>query len=217
MEEYLESVENGVRWLDLENNSDYEVNKSILISSTDVRKSNSAAMYLALSSYVANDNNIVNNDNDIDKVMPLMEDLFLSQGYVEYSSEAPFENYLIMGIGKAPLVMIYEAQFLYQASSPAGSLNDDMVLMYPNPTIFSKHILIPLSEGGERLGELLQNDPELQRLAIEYGFRNVNTAYFQEYKTKNNLAIPDALVDIVEPPSYEVLERMIQLIESKYQ
>jgi hypothetical protein len=217
VEAYLELVSDEKRWNELMENTQYEVNKSLLVTSTDVRKSNSAAMYLALASYVANGNNIIEDQADIDSVLPLMEDLFLKQGYVEYSSAAPFENYLVMGMGKAPLVMIYEAQFLYQASSPEGSLTDDMVLMYPNPTIFSKHILIPLSEEGERLGDLLQTDPVLQELQIEHGFRNENTAYFQQFKATNNLAIPDVLVDIVEPPSYEVLERMIQLIEAKYE
>ena len=216
MERYLQLVKDDRRWIDLENNTRYPVNKSILISSTDIRQSNSAAMYLGLSSFVANGNNVVQSQAEISELMPLMEDLFLKQGYVEYSSQAPFNDYLIMGMGKAPMVMIYEAQFLYQAATPDSSLMPDMVLMYPEPTIFSKHILIPLSEGGERLGELLQDDPELKRLAIEHGFRNDDVAYFQEFSKRHQLAVPDAIVNVVEPPSYEVLEQMIQLIEQKY-
>ena len=45
--------------INLPSNTAYPVNKSILITTTDVRKSNSAAMYLAIVSYVANGNNIV--------------------------------------------------------------------------------------------------------------------------------------------------------------
>jgi len=213
---YLQLVSEGKRWSELQNNSKYPVNKSVLIASTDVRKSNSAAMYLALASFVANGNNVVQNETDIQKVIPLMEDLFLKQGYTEYSSEAPFEDYLVMGMGKAPLVMIYEAQFISQAINGNGGTGSDMVLIYPEPTIYSKHILLALSENGARLGELLQNDPELQRLEAEYGFRNANTAYFQEIKNKGSLSLPDTLVNVIEPPSYEILEQMIQLIEQKY-
>jgi hypothetical protein len=216
MGKYLQIVAAGDRWIDLQDNNSYEVNKSILISSTDVRKSNSAAMYLSLSSYVANGNNIVQNQAEIQAVMSLMESLFLKQGYVEYSSEAPFEDYLVMGMGKAPLVMIYEAQFLYQAALPQGSLSPEMVLIYPEPTVFSKHILVALSEAGGRLGEALVNDPELQRLAIEHGFRSKDTAYFREFVNQNQLTVPDSIVDVIEPPSYEVLEQMIQIIEGKY-
>jgi hypothetical protein len=214
IEAYLALVASGQRWSDLERNADYDVNKIVLITSTDVRKSNSAAMYLALASFVANDNNIVGSISDAHEMLPFLESLFLEQGYVEYSSAVPFENYLIMGMGKTPLVMIYEAQFV--AAAAEGTLRPDMALMYPEPTIFSKHILVTFSEGGEKLGELLQTDPDLQRLAVEHGFRTNDVAYFREFTGTYQLAMPDALVEVVEPPSYEVLEGMIQQIESKY-
>ena len=44
----LAMSEKGVRWRDLKDNTAFPTGKSILINSTDVRKSNSAAMYLAL-------------------------------------------------------------------------------------------------------------------------------------------------------------------------
>jgi hypothetical protein len=216
MAAYLELVEEGTRWSDLAHNDAYDVNKSVLITSTDVRKSNSAAMYLALASYVANDNNIVQSLAKARPLMPLLESLFLKQGYVEYSSAVPFNDYLIMGMGKAPLVMMYEAQFVYEAAVSEGAIRPEMVLMYPQPTIFSKHILVTFSEAGQKLGEALQTDPDLQRLAIEHGFRNDDVAYFREFTNKNEVAVPDVLVDVIEPPSYAVLEGMIQQIEKKY-
>lgn len=173
-------------------------------------------MYLALASYVANDDTIVQNDAQADAVLPLMETLFLQQGFTEASSETPFEDYLVMGPGKAPMVMVYESQFLSRAAMPNGGVGQNMVLLYPEPTIFTKHILLPITEGGERLGEALTTDPELQRLAIEYGFRNNNTAYFQEWIDQHGIQVPMNLVNVVEPPSYEVLEGMIQQIEQKY-
>lgn len=216
MEAYLRYVEEGARWRALNESDAYPVNKNILIASTDVRKSNSAAMYLSLASYVANGNNIVQDDAQMQKILPLMEALFLKQGYTEYSSEAPFEDYLVMGPGKSPMVMIYEGQFIYQSTQPNG-ISSDMALMYPEPTIYSKHILVAFSEGGQRLGELLMNDPELQKLAIEHGFRNNNVEYFKQFKQSHGLALPDNLVDVIDPPSYEMLERMIQQIEKQYQ
>jgi hypothetical protein len=217
MERYLELVDQGMRWSDLKANSAYDVNKSVLIASTDVRKSNSAAMYLGLASFVANGNEAVKNEEEVEQAIPLLEALFLKQGYVAYSSEVPFQDYLVMGMGKAPLVMIYEAQFLYQAATAEAGLLPDMVLMYPEPTIFSKHILIPLSEAGERLGELLSEDPTLKHLAIEHGFRNDDIARFREFAETHDISMPDTLVDVIEPPSYEILEHMIVLIEQKYQ
>jgi len=214
MAKLLEITEEGKRWIDLEGNEVYPVNKRILVTSTDVRKSNSAAMYLSLASFVANERNVVRDASDVNEVMGLMEALFLEQGYVEYSSAVPFENYLIMGMGKSPLVMIYEAQFIGAAAN--GKTTPEMVLMYPEPTIFSKHILVSFSEGGERLGELLRDDADLQRLAIEHGFRNDDLAYFQQFVSDQDLAMPTSIVNVVEPPNYEVLEEMIQQIEKKY-
>ena len=52
MKKLLELVSQETRWNQLLDNTEYDVNKRILISSTDVRKSNSAAMYLSLASYL---------------------------------------------------------------------------------------------------------------------------------------------------------------------
>ncbi|HVP22129.1 MAG TPA: hypothetical protein VMS73_09745 [Anaerolineaceae bacterium] len=215
MAAYLQMVTDNKRWTDLKNNADYNINKSILITSTDVRQSNSAAMYLALASYVANGNNVIQSDADIQKVLPIVEPLFLKQGFSEYSSEVPFQDYLSMGVGKAPMVMIYEAQYIAQAAIQNG-ITSDMVLMYPEPTIYSKHILVALTPNGQKLGELLQNDPDLQRLAVENGFRNSNVDLFKLVKSTRNLTMPDSLVNVVDPPSYEILEKTIQQIEQKY-
>src|SRR4030095_6448927 len=105
-------VNQDKRWSELTGNTAYAVNKAILINSTDVRRSNSGAMYLALASYVLNGNQVVQSSEQANKLLPQLEALFLKQGFTESSSEAPFEDYLVMGMGKAPLVMIYEAQFI---------------------------------------------------------------------------------------------------------
>ena len=216
MDAFLALMANETRWNELQNNTSFDVNKGILITSTDIRTSNSAAMYLSLASYVANDENIVESLADADSMMPLMSDIFLRQGLRPSSSQEPFEDYLVKGMGHSPIVMIYEAQFIAQAAQVPGSILPDMVLMYPEPTIFTKHVLVPLTDGGSKLGELFETDPELQQLAIEYGLRNSNLVYFRDFTGGLNITLPDNIVDVVEPPSYEVLEGMIQQIEVQY-
>jgi hypothetical protein len=215
MAAFMDLVERNARWSDLPDNPTFPVNKSVLVTSTDVRKSNSAAMYLALASYVANERNIVSSDAQIDAVLPVVEPLFLRQGFVENSSEAPFDDYLVQGMGKAPMVMIYEAQYIEQAARASG-VRPEMVLMYPDPTILSKHTLVPLSDGGRKLGEALTTDPTLQRLAIESGFRAADAAAFDAFVADQGLDIPSQLVSVIDPPTYEVLERMIGRIEQAY-
>ncbi len=213
MQRLLDLCTQGKRWSDLKDNSAYNVNKRVYITSTDVRKSNSAAMYMALASYVANNNNIVENSAQITTVMPLVDEIFRKQGFMENSSEVPFEDYLAMGMGKSPLVMIYESQYIARAALANGSITSDMVLMYPEPTIFTKHILVPLKPDGDRLGTLLTNDADLQRLAVQHGFRSNDVNYFREFVEQNKLAVPLNLLNVIEPPTYDVIESMIQTIE----
>jgi hypothetical protein len=216
MDRLFELIIEKKRWTDLAGNDSYPANKSILVTTTDIRKSNSAAMYLALASYVLNGNRIVQDEQQADALIEALSSLFLRQGFTEHSSAVPFQDYLTMGAGKTPMVMIYEAQYLHEAALDNSAIQDAMVLLYPEPTLFTKHVLIALSEQGARLGEALTNDDQLQRIATEHGLRTDNIGLFREFIASKGLSIPDTLVNIIEPPSYEVLEYMIQRIESRY-
>jgi hypothetical protein len=216
MPRLLELVKQHKRWNELPSNDSFSVGRAVLINSTDVRSSNSAAMYLSLASYVYNHDNIVDSDAQIRMIIDDLTALFARQGFTGYSSEAPFQDYLTKGPGNSPLVMIYEAQFLSAKAQDNSPVSDEMVLLYPKPTVFTKHILVPLSPAGEKLGEALMNDPELKRLAIEHGFRNDDRPAFQEFIKRHGLGVPDEFVDVVEVPSYELIERMIASIEESY-
>jgi len=204
----------GKRWRDIPGNSQYPVGKSVLVSTTDIRTSNSAAMYLALLSYLANDRNVVQDESQASAVLPVVAPMFLKQGYQESSSAGPFEDYIAMGMGKAPLVLVYESQFIeHLAKTPPAARNPDMVLLYPEPTVYTKHMLVPLSERGRRLGELLAGDADLQRLAVEYGYRVAQPGLFESVNRGRGIAAPATLLDVVDPPTYEILEKMITAIE----
>ena len=216
MSAYLKLVNQNTRWKDLPGNAAYAVNKSILITSTDVRTSNSAAMYLGLTSYVANGDNIVQNNGALNGLADGLAPIFLRQGFVANSTEEPFDDYLVQGMGKAPLVMIYESQFIQRAAAADGSITSDMELVYPDPTILSKHTFVGLDANGIRLGEFLTNDPEIRSLATDYGFRTTDTAAFDKLVADHQLAVPNTLIDVIDPPTYETLEAMITRIEADY-
>ena len=216
MDAFVKLTQKGTRWTDLAGNTSYPVNKSILITSTDPRTSNSAAMYLSLASYVANSDNIVQSDQDVATVMPIVSPLFLKQGFVESSSEEPFDDYLVQGMGKSPMVMIYESQFAARAAANDGSVTSDMVLMYPEPTIYSKHTFVALNDNARRLGDFLTNDPGMRQLATEFGFRTIDTAGFNTFVKAHNLSVPASFVNVIDPPTYETLEKMITSLEQLY-
>lgn len=211
MDTFLPLMLKKTRWNALKNSQGYSVNKPILIYSTDVRKSNSAAMYLALVSYIANQHTVVQDNASVQRLMPQLRGLFTEQGYQESSSQGPFDDYFLIGMGKDPMVMIYESQYLEKAQK--NLLRPGMRLMYPQPGIFTKHILVPFSAKGDRLGQLLSNDPKIQAIAAQYGFRSQNTQAFQAIAQKTNLAQDSALVNMADPPTYPMLEAMIQTID----
>ena len=207
----LAMMKKGTRWKDLAQNNAYPIGKTILINTTDIRTSNSAAMYLALMSYVANGDNVVQTDQAVQRVAPVIAPLFSRQGYQESSTAGPFEDYLTMGMGKSPLVMIYEQQFIEHVMEHAA-LNPDMVLLYPSPGIYTKHTLIPLNAKGDSLGRLLEEDPVLLQLANEFGLRTQDAAYAAKIWTAKGLKVPAQLLDVIDPPNYDIIEQLITAI-----
>lgn len=213
MRKLVELMAQGTRWKDLQPNPDYAVGKSILVTSTDVRTSNSAAMYLALASYLANDDNVVDSDAAADAAVGRLIGLFSKQGYQEASSTGPFEDYVTMKLGKSPLVMIYEQQFL-QYALQHDAIDPDMVLLYPQPTVLTKHTIVALSDAGARFADVFDRDPKIRAIAARYGLRGSdNTALFAQAKARK-IEMPPTLVDVVDPPTYDLLERMIARIET---
>lgn len=212
----LQLMQQHMRWKDLASSNAFATNKAVLVNSTDVRTSNSAAMYLSLASYIVNSQSVVQSQAEVDAVLPLMTELFLRQGFQESSSAAPFEDYLALGMGKTPLLVAYESQMVAFWLAHPERLHGDMVMLYPTPTVFSKHVLVPFNEKGRRLGEALEHDPELQELAHQYGFRTGGSIKGPEVWEKHGIHTPPTVVDVIDPPSHEWLEKMITGIEQKF-
>jgi len=212
----LALAEKGTRWRELKKSEAFATGRAVLVNSTDVRSSNSAAMYLALASYLANNQQIVQSAEDVDRVLPVVSPLFLRQGFQEQSSAGPFEDYLALGMGKAPLLVAYESQMVEFWLKNPDKIKGDMVLLYPKPTVYSKHVLVPYTPAGARLGQALESDPALRALAHEYGYRTGGDIKGPETWAQRGVKVPDVLVDVIDPPSYEWLERMIQGIEAKF-
>jgi len=210
---FLHMVKNNTRWDSLPGNTTYPSTKHIFITSTDIATSNSAAMYASIASYVANNNSPVDSPVQVDGVVNDVSPLFLKQGYTEQSSESLFEDYLSIGIGKTPMEIIYEAQYVARAAANDGSIQPTMVLMYPDPDVFSKHTLVPLTANGDAVGRLLTNDPSLQQLAVDNGFRTAKPAAFADFVKQHNVAaVQTQLLNVIDPPTYDNLEALINRI-----
>ncbi|MBW4722066.1 hypothetical protein [Saccharothrix obliqua] len=213
---YLELTAAGTRWDQLPGNTAYPARKNVLITTTDPRESNSAAMYLAITSFVANGDAVVSGPEQEARVLPAVTKLFLDQGYTQNSTEGPFEDYLAAGMGKTPLALVYESQYVGRRLRGDGSIRPDMRMLYTAPTVYSKHTLVPLSGNGDRVGQLLTTDPELGGLAASFGFRTNDPRVFADVLARAGESAPAELVDAVEPPSFETLERMLDEVGKRY-
>jgi hypothetical protein len=211
---YVDIARAQLRWDDIRGNTTYPVGKRILVTTTDPRTSNSAAMFLSIASYVANNYTVVQGAEAEKKVLPFVTPLFVNQGYTDNSSEGPFDDYLSLGMGKTPMVCIYEAQFVDAAVQK--KLKPGMVLMYPSPTVQSKHTLLSLTPEGEKLGQLLTTDPELQQLAARHGFRTADSDQFDKVVIGHNVQVAKEVMDVVDTPTYDTLENLLDAVSKSY-
>lgn len=199
------------RWRDLKGAEAYNVSKSVLVSTTDLRKSNSAAMYLALTSYALNGGDIVTDRASAEKMARGVAGLFKRQGYQENYVNGNFDDYVSIGIGKTPMAFIYEYQIMTHALAQKG-IGADMVLMYPSPTLFNKEVFVSTSEKARKLGDLLSTNATLQRLAVAHGFRIADTGHFVQVANAAGLAVEERITEVIDPPSFELMASMIEVV-----
>lgn len=198
------------RWKDLKGATDYDVSRSVLVSTTDVRRSNSAAMYLALTSQAVN-GDIVTDRATAQKVSLKLAELFKRQGYQENYVNGNFDDYVAIGIGKTPMAFIYENQLVSYALQKKG-VGADMVLLYPQPTIVNKVVFVTLNERAKALADLLATNAELQGIAVEYGFRVADTQRFMTAVQPTGLQVEPRVTQVVDPPSFEIMADMIDTV-----
>ncbi|WP_406061687.1 hypothetical protein OG462_27770 [Streptomyces sp. NBC_01077] len=168
MDAYLAAARADRTWQQLKGAAGHaELSGTLFITSTDPVASNSGALYLAAASYVADGGRVAGDKAAVTRTAPLLRKLVQVQGAQQSGSDAPFRDF-ISGVGN-PLVLVYESQVAAQllAGRPMG----DLVVLYPDTTVNSDHTLVPLTENGRALGELLSTDPELRKLAVRHGFR----------------------------------------------
>lgn len=211
MQKLLELISKGTRWSELKKNKAYASEKAVSITCTDIATSNSGAMYLSIASYIQNGNRTVTTEEEIRKTVPFLKRLFLPQAEQYRSSQEPFDDYMAMGMGAIPLLFTYESEFLEELYK--GTLTDEMVMLYPEPTIYVKSVMVPLSEGGHNLGQFLQKDPTFLKIAAEYGYRSQARLLKDTFKDKA-VKLPDTLINIIDPPAMNVLNAMIKAVKN---
>jgi Bacterial extracellular solute-binding protein len=214
MEKFFPLMQNKVKWKDLKANGEYPVNKVVLIYTTDARFSNASKMFMALSGYVYNKNEVITSEEQAQAVIPRIKQLMDSQGHRESSSTNMFADYTSIGMGKTPLIFSYESEYIEYAVKNKG-VADGMTILYPSPTLFTKHAMITTNEKALKLKDLLATNEDIKKIAAEYGFRFSGNNSLVEKALSVGVTVPKTVVDIVDPPNYDVLETIVQAVENK--
>ncbi|WP_435210013.1 hypothetical protein [Streptomyces sp. bgisy034] len=168
MAAHLDAARADRTWQQLKGAGKYgELTGTLYLSSTDPETSNSGALYLAAASYVENGGKVVAGAAEVDRTAPLLHKLVSVQGAQQSGSDAVFRDF-VSGAGN-PLVVVYESQVA--ALLARGEQPEDLVVLYPDTTVNSDHTVVPLTEDGKAVAELLSSDPALRKLEVRHGFR----------------------------------------------
>lgn len=176
----------------------------VLLRTTDPADSNSAIMFLSIASAVINGGKPLAGVDELRTVMPDLCRMVSYQGQKPDTSGVLFEEYLTDGVRRTPMALVYESQFLDRASEQRVPAGGDHRMLFPNPTVYAWHTLVPLTKGGGEAGRLLRDDATLKDIAAEYGFR-------PQGRTLDDRPSPPV---VVEPPDYQVLEAMLDQLAS---
>ncbi|MET9388913.1 hypothetical protein ABZY20_00635 [Streptomyces sp. NPDC006624] len=211
----------GYRWDEIDRHDRVRNGNKILAQTSDICEANSAGTYLGLVAFVEHGNDAPDSAAEAERLALRIKPLLVEQGLP--SSERA-ETYLSPdGQSIAPVSVIYEHQFLaHQIGHEAakGVTDDERVLLYPSTRFVTEPQLVALTGDGARLGELVSEDPELQRRAMELGFRvrnagsGANGDEFSRFLTERRIPVPTTSSDHTRAvlPSLPLLERMIEIV-----
>lgn len=202
-------ITDGTQWSDL----GLELFGGVSVQTTDPTRSNSGSQFAALLAATLNDGQVVN-EQTVDAVLPHVRDVYGRLGFLENTSGDLFSKFLQQGEGAFPLIAGYESQVIEfgLANDQYRDLIADRVrILYPEPTVWSSHPLIPTTPGGEQLRDALLSD-EIQRIAWErHGFRSgtVTGQVDPGALAADFVGVPATIDRVLPMPAPAVMARLI--------
>lgn len=206
----------GKRWEDL---GAGKLRGPVNISSTDPVKSNSGftLAQLELTMIASDDPYRSPSIAQAREALPRMRQIYDSQGLQATSSDNGFRQWLTQG-GEysAPLYAGYENQIM-QAITVGGNaeaLMKNVVMLYPDPTVYSDHPVLALDKDAQRLIDALK-DKEIQQLAWKkYGFRSAIDAGWNDLSEFQDLPLAPQVITVPAPNS-EVTLALLECLHDR--
>ena len=169
MNKLIDYILNNKKWSDI---GLKELYGNINIASTDPVSSSPGATYYGLLLSILSGGQI--EDDTLDDNLAKLKQFYKKSGYMNNTPADLFERYLKTGMGGEPMIVDYEKSIIdFANSNPNGfkQVKDNIVVLYPKPTIWNSHCLTIFTENGKKLFEAFE-DEEIQQIAWEkYGFR----------------------------------------------
>lgn len=212
MARLVELIQNDTRWSDI---GLPELYGNVSVDTTDPAKSNSGNMFAALLANVLNGGQTLTED-DAAEIVPELQAIFGKLGYMETSSSDLFSQFLRMGVGAKPIIAGYESQLIEYASihpEEYEKIKDDIVMLYPSPTVWSSHILIALDEKGQDFLDALLDD-DIQEIAWKrHGFRTGNYGTLSDPDSLAADGVAASISQVTPVPSYDTMKIIIESLQ----
>ena len=192
----------------------------VLAHSPNICSSNSSGTYMGLVAFVRNGNRIPTDLAEATRLANEIRPLVTAQGL---PGADLFRPYITPdGPGTAPIIVVYEHQFLaYQVDQQAklSQVDHRRVLLYPSTNFLTQPEFIALNPDGDRLGQLVTDNPALRRRAVELGFRvlaptsDAESLPLANYLAEHHVPVPSSGNDDTKAflPELSLFEEMVKI------
>ena len=211
MNKLMNYILEGKTWADIGLTDLYG---NINIASTDPVSSSPGATYYGLLLSILGNGQIT--DEGLEDNLAKLKLFYQKSGYMNNTPADLFERYLKTGMGGEPMIVDYEKSLIDFANSNPNGFNqvkDDIVVLYPKPTIWNSHCYAAFSENGKKLYKALQ-DEQIQQIAWEkYGFRTGITGGNYDVSSVD-IAIPKNIKSTVTSLKMDYYNRLIDYLKN---
>lgn len=210
MNKLLNYILEGKTWKDIGLDSIYG---KVNIYSTDPVTSSPGATYYGLLLSVMTNGDL--STENVNKTLPKLKEFYTKSGYMNNTPADLFELYLKTGEGAKPMIVDYEKSIVELANKDRDAYNsvkNDMVILYPKPTIWNSHCIATFSEKGNKFLKVF-DDKEIQRIAwTKYGFRVGTTGGSYKVEDAKVGGIPQSITSVTSGLKMDVYNQIIDYL-----
>ena len=186
----------------------------INISSVDPVSSSPGATYYGLLLTIMTNGS--ENEQDIEKVLPKLKQLYDKSGYMGITPADLFEKFMKIGKGTYPLIVDYEKslmEFRNRDKEGYENVKNSLRILYSKPTVTNSHCIATFNEKGNEFLKAF-DDKDIQNLAWKnYGFRVSGTGGTSNVDVVDMPGIPSQINSGAKGLKMETYNRLIEYLE----